>query len=69
MELLQSKRGEHYDKDLVEDANNTVEVLLIFVRTNFMLGYLSKSCIGWSFLRSCHGFYLPDISHASTSPK
>jgi hypothetical protein len=33
-----SQRGEHYDEDLVEDANNTVEVLLIFVSTSSMLG-------------------------------
>jgi hypothetical protein len=26
-----SHMGGHYDKDLVKDANNTVEVLLIFV--------------------------------------
>jgi hypothetical protein len=29
-----SQMGEHYDKDLVEDANNTVDVLLIFVGDN-----------------------------------
>jgi hypothetical protein len=29
-----SDMGEHYDKDLVEDANNTVDVLLIFVGDN-----------------------------------
>jgi hypothetical protein len=33
------KRGEEYDKDLVEDANNTVEVLLIFVS-------LARSMVG-----------------------
>ncbi len=26
-----SQRAEHWDEDLVQDSNNTVEVLLIFV--------------------------------------
>lgn len=35
------EKSEHYDKDLVEDANNTVSLLLIFVCSSYQCGYIS----------------------------
>jgi len=60
-----TRRGEHYDKDLVEDANNTVDVLLIFVSTDLQSRVPLNSRTGGSILGSSLSFYIPNIPDAT----
>jgi hypothetical protein len=64
-----TQRAEHYDRDLVKDANNTVEVLLIFVSIGSLFIDRLTQLLGWSLLCGSHGVYLPDVPDASTKPQ